>query len=181
MSLLEFFLSAQNLPELNPLASPVGWLTRVGPWIRNRKFSLILTPKSHFIISLWKSLKSAVEYGVIADIKLRSGGQVLHPLLLALRDRGLSAGKNKEEGINHHFMTFLNCSFWSQNVSGLGVSGKLVHGSRCGSLSCLEEAIWVCILIIVSIVACLAHWLSLISVQFRGQRAEWKEREKSFG
>lgn len=128
MSLLDFFLSAQKLPELNPLASPVGWLTKVGPRIINRKTSLILAQESHFVLSLWKSLNSAVKYRVIAGIKLGSRAQAPGPLLLALWVRWLSEGKNKEVGINHHFMTFLNCSSWRQNVSGLRVSGKLAHG-----------------------------------------------------
>lgn len=165
MSLLDFFLSAQKIPDLNPLASPVGWLTKVGPQIINRKTSLILAQESRFVLSHWKSLNSAVKYGVIAGIKLESRGQVPGPIFLALWVGGLSERKNKEVGINHHFMTFLNCSSWSQNISGLRVSGKLFHGSRCGSLSCPGEAIWVWILIMVSIVASLAHWLWLISVQ----------------
>ena len=37
--------------------------------------------------------------------------------------------KNKEAGNNHCHVTFPNCRFASQDVSDLGFSGQVVHGS----------------------------------------------------
>ena len=52
---------------------------------------------------------------------------------------GFSTGKNKEDGINHGLVTFLNRSFRSQDVSGLGFSGKVVHAQGLGVHLALEK------------------------------------------
>ena len=45
-----------------------------------------------------------------------------------LSELGFLNRKDKEAGVNHCLVTFLNHGFRSQDVSGLSFSGRVVHG-----------------------------------------------------
>ena len=64
---------------------------------------------------------------LLQGAKQESGRQASDPLQIGLWVRDFLKGKNKEAGGSHRLVTFLRCSFGTQDACGLGVSGLVVH------------------------------------------------------